>query len=555
MKNSNIYIGILTLLIISITTSCKEKPDAKEAKTSINNEAVTYERVDANTNSNADEILALYAYGMAITQSYDCSDPASWYYQGSIHSVPKRDEITGDIVELCPSYKNDNDILRAWNSCPHMYTTDKQLNFLTWHRLYIYYYERNIRHQIANGGNGFAGLGEDIANKFSLPYWDYTNQGDMPIPFIKEDMNYKEVTLTSNPLYEIGRSRTLMAGDPIDYEATDSIFINLTNVDGDGKNLCVKTMKQALNYDDFLALTDVSEFSRGMEDRLHNVMHDYIGGAVDTLDQAGTIYNRIYQNDKSGFGLMGQIPSAGFDPIFFQHHSNVDRMFAAWEAMYGPITIDEMNKYAGTWDEVGKIYEFWDAPTGKWINYKSMQEMLDAAHAVPYTYEYLPTVESGLKKSNNQTTLRSSIADADISDSQRLTKNGAAFTIETNSIKALKNTNSRYTLEVDLEFGSNMFQQLLVISIPDDMDWTACDLDENYVHSISAFFGSTHEMHAGMHGETEEGKEFSHTILADVTYAVKNLPAGESLKVYVVPMNTENGPDFHVKNITLFEQH
>lgn len=541
---------MIILMALSFS-SCKENKEKNEVTDVVENESINYVRVDASTNSNADEILALYAYGMAITQSYDCSNPSSWYYQGSMHSVPAKKDITGPTVTLCPSY--DNGVtLHAWNSCPHMYSTDKQLNFLTWHRLYIYYYERNIRHQIANGGNGFPGLGEATANKFSLPYWDYTNKGDLPKPFIIEDMNYNDVELTTNPLYEKGRSRTLMAGDPINYESTDSIAIN---VDGEVVNLCLKTMKQALNYDDFLALYEVSEFSRGMEDRLHNVMHDYIGGAVDTLDQAGTIYNRIYQNDKSGFGLMGQIPSAGFDPIFFQHHANVDRLFAAWEAMYGPITIEEMNKYAGTWEEVGKIYEFWDAPTETWINYNSMQEMLDAAHAVPYTYEYLPTVESGLKKSNDQTTLRSSITDVDINDSQRLTKNGSSFTIEANNIKALKNANSRYTLEVDLEFGSNMFQQLLVISIPDDMDWTACDLDENYIHSISAFFGSTHEMHAGMHGETEKGKEFSHTVLADVTYAVKNLPAGESLKVYVVPMNTENGPDFHVTNITLFEHH
>ncbi|KAK3296423.1 common central domain of tyrosinase-domain-containing protein [Chaetomium fimeti] len=48
---------------------------------------------------------------------------------------------------------------------------------------------------------------------------------------------------------------------------------------------------------------------------IHNNIHNWTGGL-------------------SGFtGHMGQVPVAGFDPIFFMHHCNVDRQFALWQAL------------------------------------------------------------------------------------------------------------------------------------------------------------------------------------------------------------------------------
>ncbi|MBL6448504.1 tyrosinase family protein [Fulvivirga sp. 29W222] len=528
----------------------------KESNTDTNETVmeVGYERVNANTNANADKVLDLYAYGMAITKGLKCTDPASWYYQGSMHSVPPRDEIEGPTVELCAPY-NSIAPLKAWNSCPHMYPTHQQLNFLTWHRLYIYYYERNIRHHIANGGAGLPGLGDSIASQFSLPYWDYTDQGEMPKPFTQESYSFETVKLAKNPLYEIGRSPTLMKQLPIDYNSTDSIAVTLP--DGSVKNLCIKTMQQALDISDFLSLPDVSEFSRGLEDRLHNVMHDYIGGAVDSLDLTHDLYNRIYQSTKSGFGLMGQIPSAGFDPIFFLHHANVDRMFAAWEATYGPITIEDMNTYAGKWDSIKHIYQFWDTPTDSWVTYNSMQEMLDAAHDIDYTYEQLPTVPQKMLSAKQKAKATQLLHEEVKKMPEVLDEVGKPHAIPLVKAQGLKANAGevRYTIEVNLKFGRNMFQQLAVFSIPSNMDWNACNLDDAFVHGITAVFGSTHPMeHAGHSmGAMVNGQEFSHTFVFDVTEAVRKLPAGEALEVYVVPMNTKNGPDFYLTEIKLYE--
>ncbi|MDH5609360.1 MAG: tyrosinase family protein, partial [Cyclobacteriaceae bacterium] len=368
------YLPILWIVTTLGLSYCQGPSDNRDLRSET---PPAFVRVNAHTSESAPSVLDLYAYGAAIIRAKDCTDPASWFYQGSMHAVPPKDSIPG-LDTLCGFY-NEGQVLKAWNSCPHMYPTDQQLNFLTWHRLYIYYYERNIRYQIANGGEGYPGLGEDVAAGFSLPYWDYSNQPSIPDQFRQETLTTQYAGLITNPLYETGRSPSLMAGLPIDYQAMDSIAIH---VGTEVRNLCVRTMQQALTISDFLSLSDVSEFSRGLEDRLHNVMHDYIGGAVDDKDKTTAIYNRIYQKEGNGFGLMGYIPSAGFDQVFFLHHSNVDRMFAAWESRYGPVTIGQMDQYGGDWDSIRQIYTFWDTPANSWVTYETRQDMLDAVHAI-----------------------------------------------------------------------------------------------------------------------------------------------------------------------------
>jgi hypothetical protein len=36
---------------------------------------------------------------------------------------------------------------------------------------------------------------------------------------------------------------------------------------------------------------------------------------------------------------MGSVPTAGFDPIFYLHHANVDRLWAAWQASHPTVAL------------------------------------------------------------------------------------------------------------------------------------------------------------------------------------------------------------------------
>ena len=62
-------------------------------------------------------------------------------------------------------------------------------------------------------------------------------------------------------------------------------------------------------------------FSSFLEQQLHDTMHDTFGGP-------GT--KTAYPNG----GTMSWVPSSGFDPIFFLHHCQVDRLYTLWQVPF-----------------------------------------------------------------------------------------------------------------------------------------------------------------------------------------------------------------------------
>ncbi|CAD6586306.1 MAG: hypothetical protein ASARMPREDX12_002329 [Alectoria sarmentosa] len=67
---------------------------------------------------------------------------------------------------------------------------------------------------------------------------------------------------------------------------------------------------------------------------------DSRGGSYSSLEN---MHNAIHSLVGSG-GHMSFIPYAGFDPIFWLHHANVDRLFAIWQAIYpGSYTTAEVD--------------------------------------------------------------------------------------------------------------------------------------------------------------------------------------------------------------------
>ncbi len=56
-----------------------------------------------------------------------------------------------------------------------------------------------------------------------------------------------------------------------------------------------------------------------MEQQPHNAVHGAVGGSFRQADGS------------EGDGLMGSVETAAFDPIFWVHHANVDRLWTIWE--------------------------------------------------------------------------------------------------------------------------------------------------------------------------------------------------------------------------------
>ncbi|HAP60223.1 MAG TPA: hypothetical protein DCR93_12270, partial [Cytophagales bacterium] len=277
--------------------------------------------------------------------NYDSTDPRSFAYWGATHALPDADCYPNRILPNTP------DAL-GWNTCPHMNAGDTLFHFLTWHRLLLEHFEAMVRDQSGDP-------------TFALPYWDYENHPTLP-QALQVDLPY-----TANTVLQItSRSPTLNLGKAIDPNYTSSIVYNDCS-NNDSVKACPPNVSPTLAFvmdsDRYFAVPDAESFTAYLESGVHNVLHRYIGGRVNTLDTTlfrvasrggqlppplngvlgdllrNNIYGSFFLNDKNRAGvctfnplpmggLMGQVPSAGFDPVFWLHHSNIDRLWAMWEA-------------------------------------------------------------------------------------------------------------------------------------------------------------------------------------------------------------------------------
>lgn len=214
-------------------------------------------------------------------RAMDCNNPLSWYYQGAMHWVPD----TVQTNPLCPSYRTVADLKTAWDNCTHSHEGTEKIHFLVWHRMYIWHFEKIVRKL-----SGY--------DQFALPYWGYT---DNQLVLQETFRN------SASSLFEAARFDSLNAGYPLSGE-----------------------ILRALDLTKLMSYETYEEFNSHMNAAPHGAMHDYIGhGNIDPDTTKKDIWNRI-TNSYTSDGLMGWVPTAGFDPVFWTHHSQIDRLWQKW---------------------------------------------------------------------------------------------------------------------------------------------------------------------------------------------------------------------------------
>ncbi len=268
-----------------------------------------------------------------------CESGISWYYQGAIHSIPNA--INGD-NKFCAKYQTTKDKLWAWADCTHNGSDSASLNFLLWHRMYIWYLEKIVR---------------ELSGKddFALPYWNYGSTQTA------DNIMAEPIRNKSGSLYTAARYTILNNGKPI-----------LPNQVKDIQSALTELQKNP-------SFSGSGGFSKTLEIAPHGYMHNLIGGGyADPVSE--TYYNEIYQIVTSG--LMGKVPSAGFDPVFWLHHSMIDRIWESWDvSKYGQRpTLKQLE--ANPWP-----YEF-IAPNGDRVTY-TMKEVFDIVFNLDYKYDTL----------------------------------------------------------------------------------------------------------------------------------------------------------------------
>jgi Common central domain of tyrosinase len=230
--------------------------------------------------------------GVRVMKSRAPSDPTSWFFQAAIHGVSD-DAIAQAVAEDSEVANVDQE--RFWNRCPHF--GQNSADFTVWHRAYLYHFEGVLR---------------AAANKpdLAVPYWNYTEAGQRRFPplFAPEFLDEQETV--SNPLHHPNREQVFAFGL---FELTDPAVDNT----------------DAMAAPEFFGVDEASGFAGGIADsesrtqglierRPHNLIHVAVGGSIGDVS-----------------GAMGQVTTAAFDPIFWPHHSNIDRLWVRWSCQPG----------------------------------------------------------------------------------------------------------------------------------------------------------------------------------------------------------------------------
>ncbi len=150
--------------------------------------------------------------------------------------------------------------------------------FFTWHRAYLMAFEHALRAARC-----------DVA----LPYWDWSSGPSTGVPEACRHAAYvnRSGATVPNPLYS---GPSLATGGPT---------ARRTDIDTTAYDDLATSAQSAM------AATTFTSFQNQI-DGIHGGVHVRTGGD------------------------MGSVPTAAYDPIFYLHHANVDRLWADWQAAH-----------------------------------------------------------------------------------------------------------------------------------------------------------------------------------------------------------------------------
>ncbi|MGH9720270.1 MAG: tyrosinase family protein [Bryobacteraceae bacterium] len=296
------------------------------------------------------------------------------------------------------------------NQCQHSWE-----QFVTWHRAYLYFFEQHL---------------QDFDATVTLPYWDWAADRENVEKSI-QDMESK-VALDNGVVPEayrcwidedgINQLKALGVPDPVlnqlravidkkfdsgarlfnaagiqwggNPQSDQAIIQVLGKINplwhyqrwpGGDKDIIFEAYPSPEDVTRILELDDFFAFASGPEDNhffgalenIHNLIHNFSGGLNPNFGNSTEPMN--IRNPSAGD--MVNAGRTAFDPIFWGHHANVDRLWAEWQKMHpdsGP-------------DDPGAILPPWSMTVRDTYSTASLgYEYMQAAHVFPTEDGHMP---------------------------------------------------------------------------------------------------------------------------------------------------------------------
>ncbi|KAF8202684.1 tyrosinase [Mycena galopus ATCC 62051] len=316
-------------------------------------------------------------YIQALQRIYDQNQPdvASFFSMAGIHGLPYQQ------WDDTPSDTQDG------------YCTHGNVLFPVWHRPYMGLYEQALQTAaigIAATYTVDQARFQQAALALRQPYWDWASNAVPPPEVISLDQvsiiapNGQTIQVP-NPL----RRYTFHPIDPSFPDPYSSWKTTLRQPDSTGPDAT----------DDIDVLTStLKSVQRQLTSKTYNLLtrvHTWPAFSNHTPGDGGSSSNSLeaihdgIHVDVGGNGQMSDPSVAAFDPIFFLHHANVDRLLSLWSALNPGVWVTPGEATGGTAtiqadtlvDKSSNLTPFWKTQTTYWE-----PTQVTTTSALGYTY-------------------------------------------------------------------------------------------------------------------------------------------------------------------------
>ncbi|KAI3969881.1 hypothetical protein MKX01_038349 [Papaver californicum] len=230
------------------------------------------------------DYIAKYNKAIAIMKSLPYDDPRSYMRQANMHCI----YCTGAYNQ-----QNSNSLLKIHRSWM----------FFPWHRMMIYFHERILGSLIGD-------------ENFALPFWNWDSPEGMFIPGMYLNGSMIDTQRDSSHLppqvADINYDYFERGLGPEDQISTNIAFMYNQMVSGAKKTELFMGCHYKAGENGFCDGPGTIELAP------HNALHTWVGSNLNTeREDLGAFY------------------SAARDPIFYAHHSNIDRLWNVWNELRG----------------------------------------------------------------------------------------------------------------------------------------------------------------------------------------------------------------------------
>jgi len=250
--------------------------------------------------------------------------------------------------------------------------------FPTWHRPYVALYEQLLQQHALSIAKQYQDQQRwlSAAQTVRAPYWDWATNSVPPpevislqtVNIITPDGN---TTAVPNPLYQY-------TFNPIDPSFPDPYSNWQTTIrhPDDPNSPDASTDSQALASELSSLQSDITSSTYNLLTRVNTwpaFSNHTPGDGGSSSNSLEAIHDEIH-----GIvgGQMGDPAVAGFDPIFFLHHCNVDRLLSLWAAVNPGVWVSRGPAEGGTWTIPGNasidtntnLAPFWESQTKYWVS-------------------------------------------------------------------------------------------------------------------------------------------------------------------------------------------